>query len=401
MNTPKGERLNICFIGRINVGKSSLINRIVGQQVAIVSEQPGTTTDPVIKRFELPPLGPVTFFDTAGYDDHSPLGVEREKATLKTMQKSDLVLLLIDERGITDYDHFYLQKLNALNIPYLIVHSKSDLDKKINDQTQEYLDNRQLSIFWTSSVDNNLGPLLNQMISILAPKLKEKKNILHNLIQKNHHVVLVIRIDQSAPKDRIILPQMQVLRAILDCQAKATCCLDTELNETLHDFVHPPELVITDSQILNEVNGIVPLHIKLTTFSILFARYRGELDVFLEGLRKLKTLKPNDRLLIAEACSHQSQCDDIGKVKIPQWLKAYLGFHPDITNVSGDDFPDNLEEFKLVIHCGGCMLTRAGVLRRMKECQSRGVAITNYGLVISKINGTLERVLLGLNSGPY
>ena len=353
---PRAERLNICFIGRTNVGKSTIVNKLVDQDVSIISEHAGTTTDPVLKRFELHPLGAVTFFDTAGYDDRTLLGEKRFNATMKVIYKSDLAIIIIDKNGLIDSDLQMIDKLIELKVPYFVAENSieiTDIKKKI--------------------------------IEVLSPIIENKSTLLENLVKPGDKVVLVMPIDSAAPKGRIILPQLQVLREILDIRAIAMCCQETELAKALASLAEPPDYVITDSQVVDYVNKIVPENVPLTTFSILFARYRGELEAFLDGLKVLKTLNENDLILIAEACSHHSTDEDIGTVKIPKWLSDYLGFSPVIHKISGSDFPDDLEKYKLVIHCGGCMLTKTEMMRRVNECRRQGVAITNYGMIISKM----------------
>jgi [FeFe] hydrogenase H-cluster maturation GTPase HydF len=384
--------MNICFIGKINVGKSSLINKLVDQDVSIVSEEPGTTTDPVIKRYELIPVGPVTIFDTAGYDDDTPLGRKRIRASLKVIYRSDLAIVILDDKGFTDIDIFYIKKLEELKIPYILVQNKSDLCD-IDKKTADFIEDRNINVIYCSMFDKNLDELKEEIVRQIFNLRVSENYIIRDLINEKDRIVLVIPIDMSAPKGRIILPQVQVLREILDANAIAGCCREDELQYVLDTLKEKPKMVVTDSQAIDFVSKTTPKDIKVTTFSTLFARYRGDLKVFLDGLTVLKEIKPTDKILIAEACSHHSMKDDIGAVKIPKWLNNYLGFTPEIKKVTGHDMPADLEDYKLVIHCGGCMMTRMEILRRINECQRRGVAITNYGLIISELHGHLPRVI--------
>ena len=394
---PKGERMNISFIGRINAGKSSVINSLIGQDISIVSEFPGTTTDPVAKRYELIPIGPVTIYDTAGYDDTTNLGEKRIKATLKVLFRSDLVVLVLDINGLNETDKFYINKLNDMKMPYIVVWNKSDLEA-IPNEVSAFFDKNNIEVIPISTIDGSGIDVLKEKLVAKIQKLKGNENkILADIIDKEDLIVLVIPIDESAPKGRIILPQVQVIREILDCGAIAVCSREIELSSTLATLKGKIKLVITDSQAIDFVSKTVPDDILLTTFSTLFARYRGDLLPFLDGLEKLKTLKAGDKVLIAEACSHHSMGDDIGRVKIPNWVNKFLGFDLTYTNVNGHDFPDDLEKYKLVIHCGGCMMTRMEILRRINECQRRGVSITNYGMLISFVHGDLQRVIKVFN----
>jgi [FeFe] hydrogenase H-cluster maturation GTPase HydF len=376
----------------MNVGKSTIINKLTGQDVSIVSEQPGTTTDPVAKRYELIPVGPVTIYDTAGYDDDTTLGKKRIKATLKVVFKSDLAIVVLDDKGLFDIDIFYIKKLVELNIPYILVWNKADLGK-VDKKTADFAHERKTEVVYCSIADENLDNLKDEIVSNVLSMRSDENYILKDLIEKDDIIILVIPLDKSAPKGRIILPQVQALREILDAGAITICCTDKELRKTVLSLKVKPKLVVTDSQAIAYVNKTIANDILVTTFSTLFARYRGDFKVFLDGLKVLKELKKDDKILIAEACSHHSMDDDIGLVKIPNWLKKYLGFTPHIDNVNGHDFPSDLEAYKLVIHCGGCMMTRMEILRRINECQRRGVAITNYGLLISELNGSLARVI--------
>jgi len=390
-SAPKGERMNICFLGRMNVGKSTLFNNLIGQEVAIVSDEPGTTTDPVAKRFELIPVGPVTIYDTAGYNDDSTIGKKRIKSSLKIINKSDLSIVVLDHEGISDIDVYYIDMLFKLEIPHIIIWNKSDINR-INKSTMEFLKERDIDLVYCSKEDTNFDILKDKIRDNILKSRYKEKYLLKDLIKPNDIVVLVMPIDEAAPKGRIILPQMQVLREILDTKAIAICCTDTELVSVMKSLKKRANLIITDSQVLNEVIEKVPKDIFLTTFSILFARYKGNFEALFYGAKIINELKNDDKILIIEACAHHKTKDDIGTVKIPNWIQNYLGFSPIIVNICGSELPVDLETYKLVIFCGGCMLSRTEFVRRLNECECRGVTITNYGLIISEMNGVLDRV---------
>ena len=383
--TSKMERMNICFIGKTNVGKSTVINKLIGQEVSIVSEQPGTTTDSVVKRYELIPVGPVSFFDTAGYDDTTDLGQKRMKATSNAIFKSDLAVLVLDNHGLSEIDIIKINELHHGRIPFIILWNKSDL-AGVDKKTKEYCAKNNIIIV-------EFNELKNELINRLQTLQQNNNFIVKDLIKKDDFIVLVMPMDSAAPKGRIILPQAMALREIIETGAIGLCCDVSELPITLNSLMVAPALVVTDSQAIESVQRIVPENINLTTFSILFARYKGEFGSFIKGIDFLRQLKPNDKVLIAETCSHNTTHEDIGKVKIPNLLSKYLSFTPMIDFVSGNDFPEDLEKYKLVIHCGGCMLTRTEILRRIHECERRNVAITNYGMVLSEISGCLERTV--------
>jgi [FeFe] hydrogenase H-cluster maturation GTPase HydF len=390
---PRGERLIIAIIGKRNAGKSSLINAIIGQQISIVSDVAGTTTDPVAKHYELLPLGPVTFYDTAGFDDVGKLGEQRIKATYKILWKSDIAVIVIDEKGMDENDYKMIDRVKDLKIPFLIVFNKSDINKtKENDL--KYCDKNRLQYMEVSSkTGENINSLKEKIISLSPKELKKEKVLLSDLIKEGETVVLVVPIDLAAPKGRLILPQVQSIREILDSDAISVVVKERELESALNNFKSKPAIVITDSQAVLKVSADVPEDIPLTTFSILFARYKGDLKKLIEGANKIDKLKEGDSVLIAEACSHHVQADDIGRVKIPRWLLQYTGKELKIDIASGSDYPENLEEYSLIIHCGGCMLNRMEMMRRIKESLRRKTSITNYGVAISKLQGVLERVI--------
>src|SRR6056297_3019589 len=390
---PRSQRLKIAIIGRRNVGKSSLINAITNQEIAIVSDTPGTTTDPVGKHYELLPVGPVTFYDTAGLDDTGQVGEKRTDATKKIIYRSDIAVIVTDESGLTDYEKNIISKIESIKIPYILVFNKNDL-KNISKKDRKYCDENNIDFISVSSKKNeNIKELKESIISMVPEYFKKESVIIGDLIRGGDFVVLVVPIDLAAPKGRLILPQVQVIREILDHDAVAVTVKEREIEQVFRKLKKDPKLVITDSQVVLKVSGDVPETVPFTTFSTVFARYKGDLDVLVEGAKEVDNLKTGDRVLIAEACSHHIQSDDIGRVKIPRWLMQYTGKKLDINVVSGYDFPDNLEEYKLVIHCGACMLTGLEMKRRIKMCQRRGVPVSNYGVIISKVHGVLERVI--------
>ncbi len=390
---PRGERLIISLIGKRNAGKSSLINAIVGQEIAIVSDIAGTTTDPVAKHYELLPLGPVTFYDTAGIDDKGKLGEKRIKATKKVLLKSDLALIVIDEQGMDERTEKIIYEIKELKIPYILVFNKIDI--KEPDEKDIHLADKigANHICVSAKTGENIDDLKNLIIKMAPSYLKEERVLVGDLIKGGDIVVLVVPIDLAAPKGRLILPQVQTIREILDNDATAVVVKERELEDTLRNLKKKPALVITDSQAILKVSADVPNDVKLTTFSILFSRYKGELSEFVRGARRIDELKDGDNILISEACSHHVQSDDIGRVKIPRWLLQYTGKELNIDVVSGSDFPDDLEKYSLIIHCGACMLNRMEMMRRLNESLRRNVPITNYGIAISKLQGVLERVL--------
>lgn len=390
---PRGVRLVITLVGRRNGGKSSLINAVTAQEIAIVSEHPGTTTDPVAKQYELLPLGPVTFYDTAGLDDEGELGELRIKATRKVLWRSDVAVIVISEQGITDYEKGLIEEIRMLDIPFFVVFNKSDLYEPTEEDIRYCQENTYRYLSASAKEGVNITAVKEAIIDIAPPEIKREPVLAGDLINEGDWVVCVVPIDLAAPKGRLILPQVQVLREILDCDAIAITVKEKEIEEALANLHRKPSLVITDSQVVMSVAGDVPEDIRLTTFSTLFARYKGDLDKLVEGAKTIDQLEDGDTILMAEACSHHAVADDIGKVKIPRWLSQYTGKELNFEFYSGHDFPENLERFKLAIHCGGCMINRVEMLRRIKECHRRGVPVTNYGVAISKLQGVLERVL--------
>jgi len=396
-SAPRGERVNITLLGNRNAGKSSLINALAGQEIAIVSEVPGTTTDPVDKRYELLPLGPVTFFDTAGLDDVGELGAKRVQATLKVLYRTDIALFVNDGQAFGKAELDALDKVRGMDIPLLVAFNKSDL-RAPDPANIAWCE--QHNVPWISicaQKNENITAAKEKLISLAPSYLLEERLLAGDLVTGGDRVVLVTPIDLAAPKGRLILPQVQVIRELLDHDAVVTVVKERELEHALDALKEPPDLVITDSQVVLKVVGDIPPETRMTTFSILFARYKGDLPILAEGARAIDRLKDGDRVLIAEACSHHVQADDIGRVKIPRWLVQYCGRELVFETAVGHDFPENLEDYALVIHCGACMLNQAEMNRRIVEAHRRGVPVTNYGLAISKTQGVLERAIAPLN----
>jgi [FeFe] hydrogenase H-cluster maturation GTPase HydF len=394
---PRGERLIIAITGKRNAGKSSLINALTGQEIAIVSEIAGTTTDPVDKHYELLPLGPVTFYDTAGIDDVGELGLKRIMSTRKVLYRADVAILVVSTPEIDSIERNLVKEIQELRIPLLIVFNKSDLVLP-SEQAISFCTENEIKYSIVSSATGKGVKECKDVLMSLAPELLLKqKPLVSDLVPEGSHVVLVTPIDVGAPKGRMILPQMQVLRDLLDYGNLSTVVREFELKQALQSLKSPPALVVTDSQAIKFVSEIVPDEVMLTTFSILFARYKGELLPLLEGARKLDSLQDGDKVLIAESCSHHVQCDDIGRVKMPRWLKQYTGKELVYKVFAGHDFPDDLESYKVAIHCGACMINPQEMHHRILECQRRGIPITNYGMAISKMEGDLERVIRVFN----
>lgn len=388
---PRGERLNIGLFGRRNVGKSSLLNALCGQQVSIVSDTAGTTTDAVSKIYELIPVGPVTFFDTAGIDDTGTVGALRVAATKKIINKVDIALLITDEKDIGTYENDLIRTFNDLNVPFILVFNKSDLNTTPHDTRKNF----SCPFIHVCAADGKNIENLKVLIKDTIPEyLKKAPALVRDLIQDGQTVVCIAPIDSSAPKGRLILPQVQVIRDILDANAYAyTVQNERDFLKILQNLKTPPSLVITDSQLIRQVSAVVPPEIALTTFSTLFARYKGDLKLLYEGASQLTKLNENDCVLIAEACSHHAQDDDIARVKIPRLIQKTLGKNIRFEWSAGNDFPADLQKFKVVIHCGGCMLSRLETLRRLNECARNGVPVTNFGMTLSAMQGVLNRVV--------
>ena len=379
--TPSGERLHIAFFGKRNAGKSSLVNAITGQDLSVVSDVEGTTTDPVSKSMELLPIGPVLIIDTPGFDDEGELGALRVKKTKQILNKADVAILVIDATvGMSDCDKELLDLFEDKKIPYLKVWNKSDLiaDDDLDGVVVSAKD--QIGI-WE----------LKEKIGVLGNRGSNEKKLVADLVSPLDFVVLVVPIDSAAPKGRLILPQQQMIRDLLEAGAISIVVRESELEETLSRLGHKPAMVITDSQAFSVVSEIVPQDIPLTSFSILMARYKGFLETAVKGVCAIDRLKDGDKILISEGCTHHRQCDDIGTVKIPTWLKQYTGKNLIIETSSGIGFPEDLSEYALIIHCGGCMLNEREVLYRMNHAMDEGVPFTNYGIVIAYMKGILAR----------
>lgn len=378
------ERVHIAFFGLRNVGKSSLVNAVTGQELSVVSDVKGTTTDPVKKTMELLPLGPVVIIDTAGLDDEGKLGDLRVKKSLGILDITDIAILVTEaDRKLNELEKELIESFNKRKIPYLIALNKSDLAENRKEAENEIL---------VSAKDGINIYEFKERLAKLSPASKEKY-ILKDLVNKGDTVIMVMPIDESAPKGRIILPQQEVLRELLDIGCIAICTQVMELKDCLTQLINPPSLVITDSQVFKQVSDIVPEHIRLTSFSILFARYKGGLAKMLEGAALLKKLKEGDRVLISEGCTHHRQCEDIGTVKLPRWIREYSGVCPEFEFTSGGTFPEDLTRYKLVVHCGGCMLNETAMKNRIGRTAKQGVPIVNYGIAIAEMTGILKRAV--------
>jgi [FeFe] hydrogenase H-cluster maturation GTPase HydF len=390
---PRGVRLVITLVGRTNAGKSSLLNAITGQDVAIVSDFAGTTTDPVAKPYELLPLGPVTFYDTAGLDDTGELGQLRMAATKKVLWRTDIAVVVADAAGLTEAERAIIADIRRLGIPFLVVFNKSDLAAP-PEADLDWCRAQNIHLVRASAATGEGARAVKEALIDLAPPEAVREPVLAgDLFGEGDTVVCVVPIDLAAPKGRLILPQVQVIREILDGDATAVVVKERELEAALANMRRPPALVVTDSQVILKVSGDVPDAVPLTTFSTLFARYKGDLPTLVAGAKAIDNLKDGDTVLMAEACSHHVQADDIGRVKIPRWISQYTGKDLRFEMHAGHDFPDDLERFALVVHCGSCMLGRMEMVRRIRECARRGVPVTNYGVAISKVQGVLDRVL--------
>ncbi|MCK9239811.1 [FeFe] hydrogenase H-cluster maturation GTPase HydF [Desulfocurvus sp.] len=396
---PRGVRLVVAIAGARNAGKSSLINALTGQDIAIVSETPGTTTDPVAKHYELLPLGPVTFYDTAGLDDEGALGALRVRATRKVLLRADLCVLVCGQAGLGGEGRAMLEELRALGLPVVVAANKADLcppggGPHSREEDAAFCRERGVPFLPVSARTGRGVQELKQALVALAPEeFRQNPSLVGDCVGGGDIVVCVVPIDLAAPKGRLILPQVQVLRDILDNDALGLVVKERELEAALTSLSRPPALVITDSQVVLKVAGDVPESVPLTTFSTLFARYKGDLAELAAGAGALDSLRDGDRVLVAEACSHHPVADDIGRVKIPRWFSQYTGRELRFEFYAGHDFPEDLEGYSLAVHCGGCMIGRTEMLRRIRECRRRGVPITNYGVAISKVQGLLPRVL--------
>ena len=400
-STPLSERLHIGIFGERNAGKSSLINGLTGQNLAIVSPVKGTTTDPVRKAMELLPLGPVVFIDTPGVDDQGELGQQRVKKSYQTLNTCDLAILVsVLGKELSPGELRLLESIQEKNIPCILALSQSDrMQDEERDAWQERLTRQfpQLPVLAVSAVTGYQIEEMKEVIGKRMLKEREEKRLVADLLVPGTFTLLVVPRDQAAPKGRLILPQQQTIRDVLEAGGAAIVVRDEELEETLRRLDGQVGLVITDSQAFEKVGKIVPQTIPLTSFSILFARYKGELDVLLEGIKKIRDLKDGDSILICEGCTHHRQCNDIGTVKIPGWLQQQTGKKLKFSFASGGDFPEEVSGYQLIIHCGGCMLKEREMKYRIASAKDAGVSITNYGMTISELKGILERSVRLLN----
>jgi len=385
--TPKSNRLQIALLGRTNVGKSSLLNLITGQDISIVSEQPGTTTDVVEKTMELLPIGPVVFLDTAGLDDATKLGKKRIAKTKKVFDRADVILLICEGDQFGTFEQNVSEQAQAKSIPVIRVANKADL----YDLSGRY--DLCVNSADTSSRDNVLTQLKTKLIDVCPEEFIQPPRLLEGILPAGGLAILIIPIDLEAPKGRIILPQVQVIRDALDGNAATLVVKEDRYQEMLARLSTPPDLVVCDSQVVDRMVAQTPSNVACTTFSILFARLKGDLKTFAHGTCAIDRLQSGDKVLISESCSHHAVEDDIGRVKIPRWLRKHCNCELDIEVYAGRDFPDNLEEYTLVVQCGGCMHNRREILSRIEKCEAADVAITNYGLCIAQTQGVLERVL--------
>ncbi len=387
--TPLANRVHIALFGKRNAGKSSLINAMTGQSLAIVSDVAGTTTDPVLKAMELLPLGPVVIIDTPGLDDVGELGLMRVQKAYQILNKTDIALVVIDGTvGITAEDEKIIDRIKEKNIPYLIIKNKADL----YEQTEA---DEEATVSVSAATGKNIYEL-KEKIGELAPKEDDSRKIVSDILQPGDLVVLVVPIDSAAPKGRLILPQQQTIRDVLEAGAAAIVTRDAELRDTLAVLGRKPRLVITDSQVFGKVSKIVPEDVELTSFSILMARYKGDLEANVAGARALKDLRDGDKILISEGCTHHRQCEDIGTVKLPRWIREYTGKQLEFVFTSGTEFPLNLSEYALIVHCGGCTLNEREMKYRLKCAADQNIPMTNYGICIAYINGILERSIAPL-----
>lgn len=390
--TPSANRTHIGIFGKRNAGKSSLINAITGQNHAIVSDVLGTTTDPVLKSMELLPLGPVVIIDTPGLDDEGTLGALRIQKAYQILNKTDIAVLVIDaSSGVTKEDSEILKRIHEKEIPCVIVVNKSDICPNCNLEDLPLPDSDSAIL-----VSSKTGEHIHELKELLAQQASQdtiQKSIVADLLNPLDFVVLVVPIDSAAPKGRLILPQQQTIRDILEAKASAIVVQETELAETLNSLGKKPKMVITDSQVFKKVSAVTPDDILLTSFSILFARYKGNLKTLVDGASALDSLKNGDRILISEGCTHHRQCDDIGTVKLPNWIRSYTKKEIEFEFTSGTEFPLDLSSYKMIVHCGGCMLNEREMKYRLKCAEDAKIPITNYGTCIAYINGILNRSL--------
>lgn len=384
-DTPNGERVHIAFFGRRNAGKSSLVNAVTAQNISVVSNVPGTTTDPVSKAMELLPLGPVLITDTPGFDDEGALGELRVKTTRRVLDRADIAVLVVEDK-IEEAEQQLINEFSSKKLNYITVYTKAD----VHDYSEKKAAEDKSRSAFVSAVTGEGITELKEMLSRLMPEKKEARIIGDKLV-RGDVVVLVTPIDESAPKGRMILPQVQTIRDVLDSGAMPIVCKETELTETMAALANPPKLVITDSSVFDKVNSMLPASVPLTSFSLLFARYKGFLGTALKGVDALNTLKDGDTVLISEGCTHHRQCNDIGTTKIPKVLKKITGKELNLTFSSGGEFPEDLSGISMVVHCGGCMLNDAEMRSRAQKAEEQKVPFTNYGILFAHAAGILER----------
>lgn len=390
-NVPQSERKHIVFIGRRNAGKSSLVNRFIGQELSIVSNTPGTTTDPVKKAMELLPFGPVVLVDTAGIDDIGELGEKRISKTMKAISEADFAIVVLDAQVmLNEKEKDLFEHLKKMGVPFIAAINKTDLG--LRHLLLEELEILGIGYIAVSCLEDKGIYDLKEKVCKLIPN-EEEQPLVGDLVKQHDIIVLVVPIDLGAPKGRLIMPQVQTIREALDEDAIVIITKDKELRAALSRLNYPPKLVVTDSQAVMRVTADVPDEIPLTTFSILMARLKGNLPEYVKGIKRIEELKDGDKVLVAEACSHHAQEDDIGKVKIPRWLRLHTKKDLQIDVIGGHDYPDNLLEYSLIIHCGGCMFTRKAMQVRIKQAKFAGVPIVNYGVAISYMHGAMPRAI--------
>lgn len=386
-STPSSERLHIGFFGIRNAGKSSVVNAVTGQDLSVVSDIKGTTTDPVKKSMELLPLGAVVIIDTPGLDDEGEIGNLRIKKTQQILEQIDIAVLVVDATtGLSELDKDLIKSFESKKTPYLIAYNKVDLlteKKQISDK----------SLYISAKTKENIKELKEKIAQTFNVKNKEEKHIVSDLLTKGDIVILVVPIDESAPKGRLILPQQETMRDILDAHCTFLTCQPEELKQTIHILNKKPKLIITDSQVFERVNKDTPDNINLTSFSILFARYKSDLKELVKGAAAISNLKNGSKVLISEGCTHHRQCNDIGSVKMPKWIENFTGVKPEYYFTSGIEFPENIKDYELIIHCGGCMLNAQTMKNRIEKAIAANVPIVNYGIAIAHMHGILKRSL--------
>lgn len=406
--TPAAERIHIGFFGRRNAGKSSVMNAVLGQNLAVVSETKGTTTDPVYKTMELLPLGPVVMIDTPGIDDEGELGELRVKKSRQVLNKTDLAVLVVDGReGMKEEDYQMEELLRKKQIPYLIVFNKADLIRKSPARENRKPDDHNpadglihmaknphssQNCLWVSAADKTGIEELKNRLGSMSPR-RQERDLLEGLVASGDLVILVTPIDKAAPKGRLILPQQQTIRALLDHGCMTVIVRETELEAALKSLGKRPDLVITDSQVFGKVSAMVPKEIRLTSFSILFARYKGNLRQAVEGVCGLDEIRDGDAIIISEGCTHHRQCGDIGSVKLPAWIRQYTGKEPKFIFTSGTEFPEDLSPYRMIVHCGGCMLNEREMEYRQACAREQNIPMTNYGILIAHVHNILRRSL--------